>query len=130
MLPIYIRQKKWIPPFQICLGIAALVLAIYSFSIWKILLGCFWIFMAIVNYKLPALEIIEDKMVTRTALGTILYNGTCHHPELEILDDEIKIGSKKIYIHSFVYNDKEFAQVKAFLATQNPENNLKRHLIE
>lgn len=130
MQPIYIRQKKWIPPFQVCLGIAALILAIYSFSIWKIILGFFWIVMAIINYKLPALEIVSNKMITRTAMGNILYSGTYQHPELEILDDQIKIGSKKIYIHSFVYNDREFTQVKVFLATQNPENNLKRHLIE
>jgi len=127
---LYIRQKKWIPPFQVLLGLASLSLAVYSFSVWKILLGFFWIIIAIINYKYPALEIQADRMITRNATGMIIYQGTYLHPELEILDDQIKVGTKKVYIHSFLYNNKEFENVKAFLAVQNPENNLKRHLID
>ncbi len=130
MLPLYIRYQPLVAPLQITLGLALLFLSIYSFSPWQILLAIGWISIALFNRKVAILELTDDKIIVKHTAGYVAYSGSYHDKLVEVTDNEIIINDKKVYVHSILYNREEFEQVRTYLATTYPENNLKRHLID
>jgi hypothetical protein len=75
------------------------------------------------------LELDEKEIRIKNGLGIVLKRIAYQEELVEVTENEIWINKKKVFAHSFIFIREDFEEVKTFLATQNPNANLQRHLI-
>jgi hypothetical protein len=130
MLPLLkIRYNPYFCASQFFIAVLLLSLALYTDNWLQALLALILLTMSFRNWRGGILELYEEEIWIKNGLGIVLKKVSFKNEPIEIRADKIIINNKTIYKHSFMFVRPDFDEVKAFLAAQNPNNNLQRHLI-
>ena len=129
MLPLKIKYNPYFCAAQFVIGALLLGLAIYTENWLHTTLAIILLLMSFRGWQGAVLELHNEEIWIKNGLGIVLKRIAYKNELVEIRENEILINKKKVYKHSFMFIRSDFDEVKAFLAAQNPTDNLQRHLI-
>jgi len=130
MFPIKIRYKRIFVFVQLFAALLLIFLSFYNYSIFRIILGIIWLFIGMNNLFTAILEVDEKEIVVRNVFGFVTQRIPYQQKKIEVREYKILMDDKVLYKHSFVFVERDFEKVRAYLSAENPDIHLKRHLID
>lgn len=131
MPPLKIRYQIWFLVFNIMMALLLILLAWYTDSLYRIILGAIWLLIGSSNiYNNSILELTNEELILRNGLGIIAKRYLYKESNIVVRDKAIYLNDKRIYKHLFTFSESDFERVRTYLISNNPELNLGRHLIE
>lgn len=131
MPPLKIRYQAWFLAFNIIMALFLILLAWYTQSLYRVILGAIWLLIGLNNaYNNAVLELTNEELILRNGLGLIAKRFAYKDSSIEVKNKAIYLDNKRIYKHLFTFLEPDFERVRTYLVLNNPELNLDRHLIE
>jgi hypothetical protein len=130
MPPLKIRYKFGFIVAQLIAAFFLLFLSAYTASMPRIVLACFWLLIGFINLvNNSVLELNSKEIIVKNGLGLVAKRYAINKGAIEVKRKQIYLNNKKIYTHSFFFDEEDFVKVRDYLTTNNPNLNLGRHLI-
>ncbi|WMX14539.1 hypothetical protein [Aureispira sp. CCB-E] len=131
MPPLKIRYRTWFLALNVAMAFLLILLAWYTQSTYRIILGAIWILISLNNmYTNAVLELTDQQLILRNGLGIVSQNYDYKGKNIVVREKAIYLDEKRVYKHLFTFSPLDFERVRAYLDSRNPELNLGRHLIE
>ncbi|MCP4439151.1 MAG: hypothetical protein GY810_09435 [Aureispira sp.] len=131
MLPIKVKSNQIFPVIQLIAAIIILVTAFMSEDMIQLLMGSFFIFLAVMLFTQPILVVTQSEIQLKNLLGMTMRKVAYNGKVVTLDNNKLMVDGKKVFTGSaFNCNKPDFEKVKEYFSKMPQEANLDKHLID